>query len=101
MITNWRETEMVKIDVDISWDHFDDQGVNALVDGQDVTHLFAEDIPSPCKADVIKAEGPGGGNPFVSLKFLDEDHAWEWFSNMYMPDNPDVVEEFEGRMVEC
>lgn len=86
---------MIKIDADVSWDHFADQGAHNLVDGQDVTQFFFDDIGRPVKAQVIMAEGPGGGNPYVSFEFIDEDHAWEWFSNSYMPGDPDAASEFE------
>jgi len=80
---------------DIAYDFFADMmGLEAqnLVDGQDVTAAFAEDIARPVKAVIIEAEGPGGGNPYVEFTFQDADHAWEWASsNMDMePDDFEV-----------
>jgi hypothetical protein len=72
---------------DIAFDFFIDMmgedAARELTDGQDVTKVFADDIAHPMKAVIIKAEGPGGGNPYVKFIFLNSDHAWEWaYSNM-------------------
>ena len=68
---------------DINFDFFIEmmgkEAAQELKDGQDVTAVFAEDIARPVKAVIIEAEGPGGGNPYVELTFMDEDHSWEWF----------------------
>lgn len=80
---------MFKLDADISWDTFAEQGAQTLADGQDVTKFFVTDMARPVAAKVILAEGPGGGNPYVSFTFNDEDHAWEWFSNVYLPGEPE------------
>jgi len=74
---------------DIAFDFFIDMmgedAARELTDGQDVT-------ARPVKAVIIKAEGPGGGNPYVEFTFQDEDHSWEWASsNMDMePDDYEV-----------
>lgn len=78
---------------DIAFDFFVDmmgeEAARAIVDGQDVTEAFKDDISHPVKAVIIQAEGPGGGNPYVEFTFQDEDHSWEWASaNMGMePDD--------------
>lgn len=84
----------MKLNVDIAHDFFDDAGVAVTHEGQDVTAAFENDIPQPMKATVEVVNGPGGGNPCILLEFLDEDHAWEWFSNSYMPDEF-AADEFE------
>jgi hypothetical protein len=57
-----------------------------LHDGQDVTGLFETQIARPVGATVIQAVGPGGGNPYIKFTFVDDDHAWEWFSCNYADD---------------
>ena len=86
---------MANIQADIAWDFFNDKGMPNLHAGQDVTAAFEGEIGNPVKAVVLVPVGPGGGNPVIGFTFMDEDHAWEWFSNSYMPDDPCVVEEFE------
>jgi hypothetical protein len=85
---------------DIAFDFFiemmGEEAAQELKDGQDVTEVFSEDIARPVKAVIIEAEGPGGGNPFVELAFMDEDHSWEWYKeNMSQGDAEIDVEEYE------
>ena len=85
---------------DIAFDFFVDMmgedAARELKDGQDVTAVFADDIARPVKAVVIDAEGPGGGNPYVELTFMDEDHSWEWFKeNMGTGDIDTDIDEYE------
>lgn len=78
---------MTTLQVDISQDSIIDRLGEAafllLKDGDDITAVFKDDLARPVKAKVIEKFGPGGGNPFVELKFLDEDHAWGWFGEDY------------------
>ena len=76
-----------KLYVDVAYDTFIDiigeDSFNLLKDGDDVTNVFEDDIAHPVNAKLIQVQGPGGGNPYVEMSFLDEDHAWEWFSESY------------------
>ena len=91
-------TKMTKIQVDIAQDTFveimGETAFNVLKDGDDVTSVFADDLTRPVGAVILEKVGPGGGNPFVELTFLNEDHAWDWFSQDYGGE----VEEFELAM---
>lgn len=90
----------MKLNADISHDFFADNNLQVTSVGQDVTLAFKDDIPPPVKAEVLVVEGPGGGNPCIELTFIDEDHAWEWFSNCYMPDDPYAPVEFAHHFAE-
>jgi hypothetical protein len=89
---------MIKINVDIAWDTFveiiGEDAFNLLKDGDDVTQVFKDDLTRPLRAVILEKEGPGGGNPHVQFTFMNEDHAWEWYSEDYGGD----VEEFELSM---
>ena len=86
--------------MDIGWDWLEEKmgkaAFEALTDGADITAAFEDDIARPVKVVVLEVEGPGGGNPFVELTFLDYDHSWEWYSeNMSQGDAEIDVEEYE------
>ena len=89
----------MKLEVDITHEFFVDAGVEVTHDGQDVSASFDGETFSPVRAKVLRAVGPGGGNPCIELEFIDEDHAWEWFSNWYMPDDADAASEFEACII--
>lgn len=88
------------IRTDISHDWIEEKAavygldIKRIRSGSDITALFADDIARPMKAIVVEFKGPGGGNPFVELTFMDGDHSWEWFmGNMSHGDiNIDVTE---------
>ena len=70
--------------------------LNSLKDGAEITAAFSDDIARPVKVVVLEVEGPGGGNPFVELTFMDEDHSWEWYKeNMSQGDVEIDLEEYE------
>lgn len=74
--------------------------LNALKDGTEITAAFSDDIARPVKVTILEVEGPGGGNPFVELVFLDEDHSWDWFNaNMSQGDGEIDIEEYEHAQV--
>lgn len=86
--------------MDIGWDWLEEKVgksvFEALKDGDDITSAFEGDIARPVKVIVLEVEGPGGGNPFVELHFMDEDHSWEWYKeNMSQGDAEIDVEEYE------
>ena len=90
--------DILRMDIalDLFVDKMGEEAAKALKDGQDVTKVFADDIARPVKAVVIDAEGPGGGNPYVELTFMDEDHSWEWFKeNMGTGDCDADIDEYE------
>jgi hypothetical protein len=86
--------------MDIGWDWLEEKVgksvFEALKDGDDITSAFEGDIACPVKVIVLEVEGPGGGNPFVELHFMDEDHSWEWYKeNMSQGDAEIDIEEYE------
>lgn len=86
--------------MDIAYDWLEEKmgkGVlETIQDGADITDAFEGDIARPVKVIVLEVEGPGGGNPFVELHFMDEDHSWEWYKeNMSQGDAEIDVEEYE------
>lgn len=86
--------------MDINWDWLEEKVgkdvFETLTDGSDITAAFSDDVARPVKVTVIEIEGPGGGNPFVELTFLDADHSWEWYKeNMGQGDSEIDVEEYE------
>jgi hypothetical protein len=90
--------DILRMDIafDLFVDKMGEEAARELTDGQDVTKVFADDIARPVKAVVIDAEGPGGGNPYVELTFMDEDHSWEWFKeNMSTGDGDADIDEYE------
>jgi len=86
--------------MDIAYDWLEEKmgkGVlETIQDGADITVAFEGDIARPVAAVVLEKFGPGGGNPFVELHFMDEDHSWEWYSeNMSQGDVKIDLEEYE------
>ena len=86
--------------MDIAYDWLEEKmgkGVlETIQDGADITVAFEGDIARPVKVIVLEVEGPGGGNPFVELHFMDEDHSWEWYKeNMSQGDVEIDLEEYE------
>jgi hypothetical protein len=86
--------------MDIAYDWLEEKmgkGVlETIKDGADITDAFVGDIARPVKVIVLEVEGPGGGNPFVELHFMDEDHSWEWYTeNMSQGDAEIDIEEYE------
>lgn len=86
--------------MDIAYDWLEEKmgkGVlETIQDGADITVAFEDDIARPVKVIVLEVEGPGGGNPFVELHFMDEDHSWEWYKeNMSQGDAEIDIEEYE------
>lgn len=90
------------IRTDISYDWIEEKAavygmdIGRIRSGSDITSLFQDDIAHPVKAAVVEFKGPGGGDPFVELTFMDEDHSWEWFiGNMSQGDADIDVAEYE------
>jgi len=90
--------DILRMDIGYDWleEKIGKSVFETLTDGADITSAFADDIARPVKVIVLEVEGPGGGNPFVELHFMDEDHSWEWYSeNMSQGDAEIDAEEYE------
>lgn len=88
--------------VDLAWDYMVDLGMDENPqDGDDITGVM-QGSPEPAeaavkKATIIKAIGPGGGNPFVRLEFSTREEA-EAFALYLSPDED--PEEMKAAIVE-
>jgi len=76
---------MITVEVDLAYDSFP----HDLVDGEDATSICPRidgwgsphvNGIKPDKLIIIKAVGPGGGNPFCHASFNDEKTARRWFA---------------------